>query len=348
MVNVIINGHKMNVPKDYTILKACNDLGIHIPTLCHDDRIDPHAACRLCIVEIEGMDELPTSCSTKVKDGMKIRTHSNRVRKARKDILNLIVANHPLDCIMCDNSGNCKLQEYCYEYGISEVEFKGEKKSHKIDYSNPFYYSDQNKCINCGKCVRICNELQCVGAIGFNERGFKTHIGAPFDMELNESECVSCGNCVSVCPVGALMPKVKERIRYDELKKVRTTCPYCGVGCQMDLLVLDGKIVDVKPADGPSNENLLCVKGRFGFKFLDHPDRLKKPLIKRDGKFVESSWDEAYKIIAKNIKKIKDENGSDAFAGFSSARCSTEENYLFQKLFRAALGTNNVDHCARL
>lgn len=348
MIDIIINGKKVAAKEGQTILQVCREIGIDIPTLCYDERLEAHAACRLCVVEVEGMKNLTTSCSMKVSEGMVIQTHSDRVVEARKDILNMMWANHPNDCLTCEKSGKCELQKYCYEYDVKENIYGGYKKRYTIDESNPFYYNDQNKCINCGKCVRVCDELQCTHAISFNERGFDTHVGVPFDIGIENSDCVSCGNCVSICPVGALMPKSKNKFRYWDVKRVRTTCSYCGVGCQMNLLIKDNKVVEVEPVNGPSNEGLLCVKGKFGFNFLNHPDRLKKPLIRKDGKLVESTWNEAYKLITEKITDIKDKHGADSLAGFTSARCTNEENYLFQKLFRAVIGTNNVDHCARL
>lgn len=349
MVNVKINGKAIQVEEGSTILQAAEKLGINIPTFCHDKRLVPHGACRICVVEVEEARILLTACTTPVSEGMVIETHSDKVINTRKDILELIWSNHPNDCLTCENSGECKLQDYCYEYGVeSEDGYKGELRDIPTDNSNVFYSNDQSKCILCGKCVRVCDELQCTSAIGFSERGFETHVTHPFEVGMEHSTCVSCGNCVSVCPVGALMPKSKERFRNWETKKVRTTCSYCGVGCQIDLVVKDNKVVRVDPADGPSNDGLLCVKGKFGFNFIAHPDRLKTPLIKKNGKFIESTWDEAYELISNKVKEIKGSHGPDAFAGLTSARCTTEENYLMQKLFRAAIGTNNVDHCARL
>lgn len=348
MVSITINKKQYEASEGKTVLEVCREIGINIPNLCYDDRLEPHAACRLCVVEIEGRRNLMTACSTKVEQGMVIETHSKKVMQARRDILDLMISNHPLDCLTCKKSGACSLQNYCYEYGITEGSFKGIKKNYPVDVSNQFYISNQNKCILCGKCVRVCSELQGVNAIGLSNRGFITKVTTPFDEGLSDSVCVSCGNCVSVCPVGALEPKSKEIFRQWETRKVRTTCSYCGVGCQMDLLVKGNKVVGVEPAKGPSNNALLCVKGKFAYSFVNHPDRLKTPLIKRNGKFEEATWEEAYKLIVDKTNQIKNEYGSDAFAGFSSARCTNEENYLFQKLFRAVIGTNNIDHCARL
>ncbi len=349
MINLTINGRMVQAPEGSTVLQAAEKLGIKIPTFCHDKRLVPNGACRICVVQVEGAKSLVTACTAPVSDGMVVNTQSDNVINARKDILELIWSNHPNDCLTCEKAGQCKLQDYCYEYGIkSEDGYKGELREVPLDDSNVFYYNDQSKCILCGKCVRVCDELQCTSAIGFSERGFETHITHPFEEGMKHSTCVSCGNCVSVCPVGALMPKSKEKFRNWEVRKVRTTCSYCGVGCQMDLVVKDNKVVRIDPADGLSNNELLCVKGKFGFNFIGHPDRLKTPLIKKDGKFVQATWDEAYGLIASKAKDIKDEYGAEAFAGLTSARCTTEENYLMQKLFRAVIGTNNVDHCARL
>lgn len=348
MVQIRINGIDREVDDNITVLEACRGLGIDIPTLCHDERLEPSAACRLCVVEVKGKKNLMTSCSLKVAEGMVIETHSEKVMKTRRDILDLLFSNHPQDCLTCEKSGDCKLQDYCYEYGIEKGSFIGEKRDYPIDDSNHFYTYDPNKCILCGKCVRVCSELQGTSAIGLEGRGFDTKVSTPFDMGLATSKCVSCGNCVAACPVGALMPKSKERFRHWDIRKVRTTCSYCGVGCQMDLLVKGEKVIGVEPARTSPNNGLLCVKGRFAYPFINHPDRLKTPLIKKDGRFQEATWEEAYRFIVDKINGIKDEYGPEAFAGLTSARCTNEENYLFQKMFRAVIGTNNVDHCARL
>ncbi|KNF07278.1 formate dehydrogenase H [Gottschalkia purinilytica] len=348
MVNIVINGKQYEVHEDITVLQACKENGIDIPTLCYDERLEPDSSCRLCVVEVEGKRNLITSCSLKVEDGMNIETHSKKVIKARKDILDLLFSNHPNDCLTCEKSGNCKLQNYCYDYNVKAGSYKGEKRNLPIDDSNHFYYHDPNKCILCGKCVRVCSDLQGTSAIGLNERGFRTHVGTPSKNGLEDSDCVSCGNCVSACPVGALMPKSRESFREWETKSTLTTCPYCGVGCQLELITKGNQVVDSKPYKGPSNNGLLCVKGKFGYPFINHPDRLKTPLIKKNGKFEEASWEEALNLIVSKIKETKEKYGANALGGFTSARCTNEENYLFQKLFRAAIGTNNIDHCARL
>ncbi len=348
MINLKINGFEVQVEEGTTILQAASKVGVKIPTFCHDPRLVPHGTCRICVVEVEGGRNLPTACTTPVYEGMNIQTESKEVVQTRREILDLVLANHPLDCLTCEKSGRCTLQDLCYQYDIKETTYVGERKDFEVDESNPFYYNDQNKCILCGKCVYVCSQLQGTEAIGFAERGFPTHIATPFNQGLEQSTCVSCGNCVSVCPVGALMPKSKEKFRYWETKTVRTTCSYCGVGCQMDLVVKDDKVVGVDPAMGASNEGLLCVKGKFAYNFVNHPSRLTTPLVRKDGKLVETSWDEAYEVIANKINETKETVGADAIAAFSSARALTEDNYLMQKLMRAVVGTNNIDHCARL
>ncbi|SET06998.1 4Fe-4S dicluster domain-containing protein [Natronincola peptidivorans] len=348
MINLKINGRPVQVEEGTTVLQAASKIGIEIPTFCNDPRLKPDGACRICTVEVEGKINLPTACTTPAEEGMSIWTESPSVVEARKEILNLLLSKHPMDCLTCSKSGTCTLQDLCYKYEIKEPAYTAPTTVQPIDESNPFYYSDPNKCISCGKCVRVCNELQNTDAISMVERGASTKVSPPFGMSLEESECVSCGNCVSICPVGALMPKSKEKFRYWETKATQTTCSYCGVGCQLELLTKDNKIVDVKPAMGKSNEGLLCVKGKFAFNFVGHPDRLTKPLVRKNGKLEESTWEEALDIVANKVKEVKAENGPNAIAAFSSARALTEDNYMMNKFMRAAIGTNNIDHCARL
>ncbi len=279
---------------------------------------------------------------------MVIKTDTERVHTARKVVVDLMLSDHPLDCLTCENAGSCTLQDLCYQYGLEQSSYNGRRNDFPLDETNQFYTRDLNKCVACRRCVQVCQSFQQVKAIGFGDRGFTTHPVAPFDRGMDESTCVSCGNCVSVCPTGALLPKNKDKFRSWEISKTQTTCSYCGVGCQMNLLTKGNKVVGVEPVNDPSNHGLLCVKGKFGFGFINHPERLTTPLIKKGGHFVEASWDEALDLVASKLQQIKQDHGADALAGFSSARVTNEENYLFQKMVRAAFGTNNVDHCARL
>jgi len=347
-VYIKINNENIEVQTGETILNVCNRIGIHIPTLCHDDRISPGTTCRLCVVEINNSPKLSTSCSTVVSQGMEVETHSERVVEARRDILKLNLINHPNDCLTCKKSGECKLQRYCYEYEVEHGNYSKTKPSVIKDSSNPFYTYDKNKCVKCGKCIGICKEIQQAHAIQFNHRGINSEMGSEFDGAINNSSCESCGNCVSVCPTGALEVKSKEKYRIYDTKSVETTCGYCGVGCRIDLRVKGNTIVESRPVNKAPNFGSLCVKGRFGFNFISHPDRLTEPLIRRNGRLEKATWNEAFSVITEKIMSTKRKYSADSIAGFSSARASTEENYLFQKLFRAGIGTNNIDHCARL
>lgn len=349
MVKLTINGIEIEVPAGTTILKAAEQMGIKIPTLCFLEELSSVGACRMCVVEVKGARALVASCAAAVAPGMDVQTHSPAVMEARKMMLDLLVANHPLDCMTCEKMGDCNLAELCYEYGVKESIFKGEKHHYPIEKSNPFIVRDMNKCILCGRCVRACVEITGQDTIDFIYRGFNSKVAPFYDEELVESNCVYCGQCVSVCPTGALTEKqMAGQGRRWEITKVKTTCPFCGTGCNFDLNVKDGKLIGVTSnPSAPVNGRALCIKGRFGWDFVNNENRLTTPLIKKDGKFVEASWEEALDLIAKSLKEIKEKNGPDSFAALSSARCTNEENYLVQKFTRAVMGTNNVDHCAR-
>ena len=348
-VSLTINGKQVAVTKGTTVLNAARQAGFSIPTFCDDPELSKVGACRMCVVEIPGMRNLPASCVTEAMDGMEVYTDSPAVAEARKTILELLLANHPLDCLTCGKNGECLLQDYCYQYGVGETVFTGERHTYENEAENPFIVRDMNKCIVCGKCVRACAEIQGKSIVDFAYRGFDTKVTPAMDVPLSESECVFCGNCVAVCPTGALQEKVlRARARTWEVEKVKTTCPYCGTGCNFELNVKDGQVVGVTSCNGDVNGRALCVKGRFGYGFIHHPDRLTKPLIKKDGEFKEATWDEAIGMVADNLSHVKKNHGSGALAVLSSARCTNEENYLMQKLTRAVFGTNNIDHCARL
>lgn len=346
MIKITIDNREFEVENGLTVLQVCKQNEIKIPTLCYDERLKPHSACRLCVVEIEGRNNLLSSCSLEVSEGMVVQTNTKRVRKARYDILDLMFSNHPNDCLTCEKAGNCQLQDYCFEYGVKSGSFKGENRKIPMDKSNKFYDYMPAKCILCGRCVQVCSQLQQTYAIDFKGRGFNTSVGSA--TKLDDGICVSCGNCVSVCPVGALMPKMKTPVRQWQMKEVKTTCAYCGVGCQLDLQVTENKVLGAQPINVQPNDGLLCVKGKFAYKYINHEERIKTPLIKKDGEFVEASWEEALSLVANKMVEYRDNFGGDSIAGLTSARCTNEENYLFQKMFRAGLKTNNIDHCARL
>ena len=345
-IKLTVNGTLIEAVEGSTILQACKRNNIEIPALCYLDELVPDGACRMCYVEVEGARNLDHSCAAFAREGMVVHTNSEKVRKARRDVLDLILSTHEADCFNCKKLGQCKLHEYCEEYGVEFTQFPGENNKYEVDTSNPFFNFDRGKCILCRKCVRVCQSLQCVGALGLSGRGFPTHVTPASETTMEESPCVSCGNCVSNCPTGALIPKRRQSAMNAE--KVLTVCPYCGVGCAMYLMVKNGKIIGVEPANGGANRGMLCVKGKFGFRFIDHGDRLKTPLIRKNGVLEEASWEEAFDLIASKILETKNTYGPDAIMGVASAKCTNEENYVFQKMMRAAIGTNNVDHCARL
>ncbi len=345
MLSITINGREVKVEPGSTILQAAEKMGIFIPTFCYDPQLSQVGACRICVVEVEKARALVASCCTPAAEGMVVHTDSERVLTARQANLSLLLANHPLDCLTCEKTGECKLQDYCYLYGIDESDFIGEQKDYDLANTNPFLTRDMNKCILCGLCVRICHDINGAGAIEFINRGFDSKVTPAFDDPLEYSSCVFCGMCVDACPVGALIPK--ESIRQGrpwELESVKTVCPYCGVGCGLELFVKDNKVVKVKgDITNSVNRGQTCVKGHFGIDFLDSPERLKAPLVKKNGEFVETSWEEALELVATKLKEVQ----PTEVAGLASARATNEENYLFQKLFRM-LGTNSIDHCARL
>ncbi|MCP4717599.1 MAG: molybdopterin-dependent oxidoreductase [Deltaproteobacteria bacterium] len=350
-ITLTVNGKQVQGKQGQTVLEICRDNDIHIPTLCYHPKMPPYGGCRLCIVEIEKMRGLPPSCTTPAADGMVVATRSDELKRVRKTVLELLLSYGNHNCLLCEESGNCELQALVYEHGIEDVRYKSKYVPPPKDDSNAMIVRDQSKCVLCGRCVRACLDVQVNGVIDVAKRGSDSYISTFNSMPLGDSNCLFCGECVSVCPTGALTEKQARFLgRPWEIKKVETTCTYCGVGCQLELNVKDGKVVKVSSSDkiaGPNNGSL-CVKGRFGYDFIHHPDRLTTPLIKEGGTFKEASWDEALSLIAKRFGTIKADSGPDSFAFFTSARCSNEDNYLMNKFARAAIGTNNIDHCARL
>ncbi|HWR40782.1 MAG TPA: formate dehydrogenase subunit alpha [Patescibacteria group bacterium] len=349
MISLEIDGQSVKIGKGATLLEAARAIGVNIPTLCHLADLTPEGSCRVCVVEVEGARGLVTACTYPVSEGMNVRTHSAAIREARKSVVELILENHPQECLTCQRNLDCELQSLANNLGVREIRKEGERRQFAIDDSNPFIIRDNNKCILCGRCVRVCKEVQCCNTLEWTERGFDTKVTPAFDKNMADSaNCVFCGTCVSACPVGALTEKAMNGVGTPD-KKVKTTCPFCGVGCNYDLNVKDGKVIGVTSnLTSPVNGRLTCVKGRFGTDYIHSPERLTTPLIKKNGEFVEASWDEALDLIAAKFTEIKNAYGSDALAAVSSARCVNEDNYIMQKFMRAVIGTNNVDHCARI
>ena len=325
-----------------------------IPTLCDAPNLEPFGSCRVCSVDVAlvagGPVKTMASCHTPASPNTFIYTDSKRIQDLRKNIIELVLTDHPLDCLTCEVNNNCELQEVAARVGIRDVRYpKG--KNHldrEKDLSHPYMTSDFSKCINCFRCVRACDEVQGEFVLNMAGRGFDSHIIKSYNDNFAASDCVSCGACAQACPTSAISDIFESKsIEVD--KKTRTVCTYCGVGCNLEVAVSGGKIKSIQaPYDAAANAGHTCLKGRFAFSFYNHPDRLKTPLIKRNGVFEPATWEEAYDYIAKELTRIKTNFGPDYIAGISSARCTNEENYLMQKFMRAVIGTNNIDSCARV
>ena len=340
-----INGLSVTADSGMTILDAALRKGIYIPHLCHHRQLEPIGACRLCLVEIQGeWKKTVISCKTLVKEGMVVLTETPEIQKIRQINVELIVADHDTDCLNCFQNTKCALQRVADHVGMDKKRLDRLKKPDKllpIDDSNPFFTFNPNRCVLCGICVRTCDEIQNIQAIDFVHRGLGTKVAGFGDRPRLESNCESCGECIVRCPVGALTEKDAVRPTH----QVKTICAFCGCGCGVVLGVRDNKLVSARGDLGnKASKGRLCVKGRFGYKFVNHSDRLTSPMVKKDGKFVEVGWAEALDLVADNFAK----NKGDKFAGISSAKATNEDNYVFQKFTRAVMGTNNIDHCARL
>ena len=346
-----IDGRRIEVEQGANLLQVARDNQFGIPGLCFHPRLSVTGSCRLCIVKIAGQPGIIPACTVKVTEGMIVTAFDEELESLRRMLIDLLLSEHNCDCLVCESAGACELQDLAYCYGLdsrTRIFASRKRELPSKDESSPVLVNDPSKCILCGRCVRACDEIQGKGVLSYAYRGLETVVVAGLG-EWETSECDGCGECVQLCPTGAIVEKLPERpARAWEVKKVQTTCSYCGVGCQLEMWVEDDEVVKVRGAETIPNYGSTCIKGRFGHTYIGKPDRLTTPLIRRNGSLVPATWDEAIAVIKKNLFKIKDEYGPEALAGLASAKCTNEENYLFQKFMRACIGTNNVDHCARL
>lgn len=381
MLNIIINGKAVQAEAGKTILQIAKEHDVHIPTLCYHKDLSPTGNCRMCVVEVKGGRFLQAACVTPIWEGMEIETDSEKVMKDRKLTLELMLANHPVDCMICDAAGECELQDLAYEYQAQTPAWGTKGTRYPVNSDpNPFIRVDMNKCILCRRCVQACEEIQGRDVWGVAKRGFDEIIVAGAGVTMLEARCESCGQCVAYCPTGALSNKMNYGMaRAHQVKKVATICSYCGVGCQFDLLVKNNKVIGVSSnPDAPVNGMALCVKGRYAYDYIHHPERLVKPRVRKyllEGKrkseigdsiaedrktkvdlsniespwdWVEVEWDKALDIVADKFAEMRMKFGTDSMGFLTSAKCLNEENYLMNKLARQVVGTNNIDHCARL
>jgi formate dehydrogenase major subunit len=352
-ITLTIDGVDVTVPEGTTVLRAAALAGINIPKLCATDSLEPFGSCRLCLVEIAGAKGLPASCTTEARQGMKVTTQNKRVADVRRNVMELYISDHPLDCLTCPTNGDCELQDMAGAVGLREVRYGYAGENHldaQKDKSNPYFTFDPSKCIVCSRCVRACEEVQGTFALTIQGRGFESKVSASQNQPFLDSECVSCGACVQACPTATLTENTLIEKGTPE-HSVVTTCAYCGVGCSFVAEMKGEEVVRMMPnKDGQANHGHSCVKGRFAFGYATHKDRITKPMIRETihEPWREVSWDEAFSYTASKIRSIQAKYGKGSVGGITSSRCTNEETYLVQKLVRAAFGNNNVDTCARV
>ena len=344
-----IDGVEVDAEVGDTILAAAKRAGSHVPTLCNSDALKPYGACRVCLVEVAGRTPV-AACHTPASEGMKVSTSSPSLERIRKNIVELVVSDHPLECLGCPANNRCELQTVAAEVGFREVRYEEPAQHHpKSDFSHPFLKLDMDKCISCARCVRVCDELQGSFILGMEGRGYDLRVIAGNDQSMADARCTSCGACALECPVAAIMDRGELESGVTD-QVVTTTCGYCGVGCSLDVHVAAGRVSMIEPSKaGSANQGHACVKGRFAYEYASSDDRLKSPLIRQDdGSFREASWDEALTYVADELSRIKRDHGPGGFASISSSRCTNEDNYLAQKFTRVIMGTNSVDNCSRV
>ncbi len=345
-ITLTLNGREVQAQPGQTILEVARAEGVDIPTLCYDTRLEAYGACRMCLVEVEGARGPMAACGTKVSEGMKVQTHTEKIAKLRKFVLELLLTNHPLDCPVCEAAGDCRLQDYAYEYLVDMVPWGWRPPSidGPGDHPNVAHYG--SRCILCGRCVRICREVMSIGCWGYLNRGYDSEVDTPYRLPLADVGCVSCGQCVSTCPVGAVAGQRSPLgARAWQTTKTATTCSYCADGCRLLVHSFRDRVVRVSSEEGKGlNGGNLCVKGRFALGYADAADRLTAPQVaEAGGGLQEAGWDEALKTAAGKIDAVRREHGGQAVAAVCGTNCTNEAAYLVQKLMRTVLGSNNVD-----
>lgn len=353
LVTLEIDGIEISVPEGTSVMRAAALVDINIPKLCATDNLESFGSCRLCAVQIEGRRGYPASCTTTVDAGMKVTTQNKKLADLRRNIMELYISDHPLDCLTCPANGNCELQDMAGAVGLRDVRYGYAGESHlesKKDHSNPYFDFDPSKCIVCSRCVRACEEVQGTFALTIDGRGFASVVSPSQHEDFMDSECVSCGACVQACPTSTLMEKSIVEMGQPE-HSVVTTCAYCGVGCSFKAEMKGDQVVRMVPyKGGDANHGHSCVKGRFAFGYATHKDRLTTPMIRNNinEPWQEASWEEAIQFAADKLKGIQQKYGRNSIGGITSSRCTNEETYLVQKLVRTAFGNNNTDTCARV